>query len=323
MILILSEERDHATNDVIDWLRQRRQPFLRINDSDEIQLHDIRITSSECNLYFSLHNDPKTYSLSDFQSYWYRRGDICLAPPQPGKVNALSERIGQYLQHENGKLREFFLRELDKIPNRIGSILDLKHNKLSNLVAAAECGLLIPDTHVITQRKTLRKLHAPLVSKAIYNNFDVFTPEYHVNSYTSRVQDTDMEADEALFPSLVQGFVRKQLDLRVFYLRKRMWAAAVFSQNDEQTKTDYRRYNDAKPNRMEALQLPAALQKNICRLMDKLEMACGSLDFALTARGEYYFLEVNPVGQFSAMSFACGFNIEKAIADELCKPYIS
>lgn len=321
MILILSEEHDQATNGVIDWLRLWKQPVLRINDSDEIRIREIRLSPSGNQVSFSLNDDTRIHTLSAMQAYWYRRGDVRLKAATVASGLALSEQVSAYLGKETRKLREFFLRELDRIPNRIGSIFDLNNNKLCNLATAAECGLLVPDTHIVTQTARLRPLLVtPKISKAIYNNFDVFAPGYRISSYTSQVAEEDIPAGEALFPSLVQDFIDKQFDVRVFYLRGKTWAAAVFSQNDAQTRTDYRRYNDGRPNRAEAISLPGTLRARINKLMKRLGMACGSLDFALTSDGRFYFLEVNPVGQFSTLSFSCGFNLEKAIATELCKP---
>jgi ATP-GRASP peptide maturase of grasp-with-spasm system len=318
MILILSEESDHATNDVIDWLLHWKKPFVRINDTDVISIVSMFVNHNGNDIRFSVNDSGTVYSLRQFTSYWYRRGDIRLRPVKTKSDHEIGEKINTYFQNENSRLRAFFLKELDKIPNRIGSIFDLNTNKLSNLVTAAECGLMIPHTHIVTQTPDFDRItKTPHISKAIYNNFDVFKPHYTISSYTTLVESNTQLEEQGLFPSLLQQFIDKQFDIRVVYLRKKIWAAAIFSQNDEQTKTDYRKYNDKKPNRIEAIELPTNLKKNIRGFMQKLNMASGSLDFAVTKDNTYYFLEINPVGQFSSISFACGFNIEKAIAEEL------
>ncbi|MEM9261789.1 MAG: grasp-with-spasm system ATP-grasp peptide maturase, partial [Bacteroidota bacterium] len=52
-------------------------------------------------------------------------------------------------------------------------------------------------------------------------------------------------------------------------------------------------------------------------LMRKLELNTGSIDLMVSEEGEYYFLEVNPGGQFSAPSERANFNLEKRVAETL------
>lgn len=51
--------------------------------------------------------------------------------------------------------------------------------------------------------------------------------------------------------------------------------------------------------------------------MKMLKLESGSLDFIVTPDNEYYFLEVNPVGQFNFVSEICNYHIEKHIAKTL------
>jgi hypothetical protein len=45
MLLILSEEKDLTTNEVIDWLFFYNIDFIRINKEDNIIIKEIRLTS--------------------------------------------------------------------------------------------------------------------------------------------------------------------------------------------------------------------------------------------------------------------------------------
>jgi hypothetical protein len=40
----------------------------------------------------------------------------------------------------------------------------------------------------------------------------------------------------------------------------------------------------------------------------------------MTKKGEYVFLEVNPIGQFGMVSAPCNYNLEKKIAQYLINP---
>jgi hypothetical protein len=46
-------------------------------------------------------------------------------------------------------------------------------------------------------------------------------------------------------------------------------------------------------------------------------MNTGSIDLILTPNGEYFFLEINPMGQYDWLSKNCNYYIEKDIAEML------
>lgn len=53
--------------------------------------------------------------------------------------------------------------------------------------------------------------------------------------------------------------------------------------------------------------------------MKRIDLITGSIDIIKSTNGKYYFLEVNPVGQYLAPSFLCNYNLPKIIAEWLIK----
>ena len=51
--------------------------------------------------------------------------------------------------------------------------------------------------------------------------------------------------------------------------------------------------------------------------MDNLKLNSGSIDLVYTKDEDYYFLEVNPVGQFAMVSEPCNYYLEKIVAQKL------
>ncbi|MDO9254630.1 MAG: hypothetical protein Q7U54_03885 [Bacteroidales bacterium] len=51
--------------------------------------------------------------------------------------------------------------------------------------------------------------------------------------------------------------------------------------------------------------------------MKKLKLNMGSIDIIKSIEGKYYFLEINPVGQYDFVSFHCNYNIHMEIAKYL------
>lgn len=110
---------------------------------------------------------------------------------------------------------------------------------------------------------------------------------------------------------------RKKIELRVFYLKGELFSMAIFSQNDINTKLDFRNYNDEKPNRMVPYNLPDAAASKVKLFMQKINLNSGSLDLILTNDNEYVFLEVNPAGQYGMVDVACNYGLDKLIAKYL------
>lgn len=94
---------------------------------------------------------------------------------------------------------------------------------------------------------------------------------------------------------------------------------AIFSQLDTESELDFRDVdvNGAHPNRMVPYQLPNDIGLRIRQLMKRLNLESGSIDMIVDDNDDYYFLEVNPVGQFNFVSEVCNYYIEKDIAFSL------
>lgn len=131
--------------------------------------------------------------------------------------------------------------------------------------------------------------------------------------YTSLVEDV---TKETFFISFFQDMIIKDFDLRIFYLNEQIWSYVIFSQTDEQTMLDFRKKNDKKPNRIVRYKLSSEIELKICELMKELDLNSGSLDFIKSGE-KFFFLEVNPIGQFTNLSFLCNEYLEKEIANYL------
>lgn len=93
---------------------------------------------------------------------------------------------------------------------------------------------------------------------------------------------------------------------------------AILSQSDEKTKIDFRKYNEEKPNRNVPFKLPDDIDQKIKQLFKYLDLNTGSVDLIVDHQENFYFLEINPVGQFGMVSYPCNYFLEKT---SCFKPY--
>ena len=62
--------------------------------------------------------------------------------------------------------------------------------------------------------------------------------------------------------------------------------------------------------------LPDDISNSIIKLMNTLELMFGGVDLAFSD-GQYYFIEVNPTGEWGWLNQYCAIPLEKVIVDEL------
>lgn len=196
-------------------------------------------------------------------------------------------------------------------------------NKLIVLQTAKKNGLNIPDTYVLDNKKDLSNLLSKNKSKEFITKMKTESSMFQFQDtssiiYTNVLNEQFVKSlPERFAPSLIQEKIEKLMEIRTFFLDGKTWSMAIFSQSDDQTKDDYRRYNNKKPNRNTLFKLPKDIDDKLCLVMNGLGLDTGSIDWILTKDNQYYFLEVNPTGQFSNMSMTCNYPLEKIIAQKL------
>ena len=309
MILILSNNKDHSTNDTIDWFNLG---FLRTDNCNFIRnlIFNFNTLDYEIQLF-----DGKW--ISKIITYWYRRDDFVLGINSDRIVNENTQtRLN--LEKEWDKFKDF-LHFYCESKNSIGSYRkEIFQNKLTTLFLVQQIGLKIPPTLVTTQKNNLVAFvqeNGECITKSISNMFKIEKSGFFQTIGTQLVTKAMIDTlDETFFPTLIQKKIEKVFELRVFYLKGLFYPMAIFSQTDERTQLDYRSYNRTKPNRNIPFVLPNDIEVKLQVLMNKLELNTGSIDMMVTSEGEYVFLEVNPTGQFGWVSENCNYYLEEKIA---------
>jgi ATP-GRASP peptide maturase of grasp-with-spasm system len=320
-VLILTNANDYSSSAVIKWLIYLNKSFTRINNGDTLQIKNLKI--NDHNICFYLNG--KYHELKNYSSYWYRRGNFNIQgmPPYSSDDIFLQEKINRHLNRERKAIKNFIHALLDKKRN-INSELKAEVNKLEVLQIAKDIGLVIPETHVISQKKTLNALlnTNKIITKSIQEN-----PSFQYNdgtgnelfySMTESINKTHLKLVGNEFAlSKFQTKIDKALELRVFFLNHTFHAMAIFSQNNPKTSVDFRNYDQHKPNRNTPFLLPKNIEIKLNLLCKKLNLNSGSIDMVIDKKGNYVFLEINPVGQFGMVSSPCNYYLEKKIAKYL------
>lgn len=331
-IIIVSANDDYSAKLVAEWVFHYASlcsmNFRWVNTSrDHITLRKIQLTNLGTELSFSINDERKEYQISDISGIFFRSGSIGLKNVlykrgNSGDLFNVKSRLNNYFMAYHANLKGLFLRLLNE-QNQIGFDNGCFINKLDVLHIARQTGLSIPTSIIATTRKEIeafKELNGDCIIKSLGLNFGVAFEHEECSfiQYTEDLTPKDLSTFPDVFsPTLVQKKIDKLFEIRVFFLKGMFFSSALFSQNNPETVTDYRHYNQEKPTRVVPFSLPNEIEERIKQLMSALQLKTGSLDIIFSTQHEYIFLEVNPGGQYGGNSDRCNYHLDQEIAKQL------
>ena len=313
MHIIITEDNDLPTTKVANLLESLKEKVLLIDVRDEMELLNF-LSRNEMNFRYKDFN----FGLEDIKSVWFRRGRIKVKYSYDESPN--DKNLQRYHFRVKNEIENFVNYAIFTKVRTLGNPFKTDLNKLMVNDLAEKIGFNIPKS-LLTDRiedintfiennkeqKIISKLLIPLHLKENGKKLDFLTHTVDMKKLKSNNFTT----------SFFQSQIEKVYEIRSFFLNGKLYSKAIFSQNDQQTKVDYRNYNLTKPNREVPYNLPNSLRLKIIELMSELSLNTGSIDLIFSKDKKYYFLEVNPIGQFSDLSFSCNYNLENKIVEYL------
>jgi ATP-GRASP peptide maturase of grasp-with-spasm system len=327
MVLIISSDTDISTNHIIEWFLYQKTPFIRINDSTKVFLKELELddnTVDACLILKDFFHNNFEFKLSSITSVWYRRGYINIATNRflSKYLNSKKhKKIYEYLNKEKKQVEELLYHMLAEKRHINTYFDDVEINKSYVLWKASLCGLKIPKNSITSYPEVIKtKLNSwdnMMITKALKYSF-ITIDKKMFSAGTEKITEEYLEdSPRFIFPTLVQNQIDKAFEVRTFYLEGQFYSVAIFSQSNEQTAVDFRNYNYEKPNRTPPFQLPRNIEEKLASLMKLLGYNSGSIDIVVNKKGEFIFLEVNPVGQFHQVSIPGNYYLEEKIAKYL------
>lgn len=321
MILIVSYNIGTA-NVVIDWIVSLGVKYHIINPYlDKIDITEVVLTTDESEIELEFNKTLKT-KLSCYTGVWIWHGHLSFDNCSTGekkKKNKLLRQIDESLIKHHGVLKnylgEFLLNSNCKV---IGDYKIRGLNKLEILLKAKQLGIFIPDSIVVSKKYQVEKYAEKynLITKPYHEISFLTQDKFRYSNYTSEVNGTD-KMESTFFPTLIQEKIKKMFEIRTFFLIDKFYSMAIFSQESQETQTDFRNYNYSNPNRNVPFKLTEEIETKLRQLFKLLNLNSGSVDMIYSHDNKFVFLEINPIGQFGMVSYPCNYHLEKKIAMEL------
>lgn len=309
-VLVLTNRADYSADFVIRELQERGVSHFRLNTED---LPRMRISWSTSDNGLCLATAIGTgFNSSDVDSVWYRRpgkpfGDAAT----PGSEDDLLNR--QWRALIDGLLT---LPNIRWINHPVKN--SLAETKIVQMRLARSLGLKVPRTLISNDSVAIMAWLARLGSEAVVKALDaplLSTSEGEAFVYTT-LAEADLFRDPAAVrsaPVIVQERIAPKTDIRVTVVGNRLFPAEA----RHVTELDWRK--ESHPVEFVATSLPRGVASNCSALVRELGLTFGAIDLLKRDR-EYYFLEVNPNGEWGFLQVA-GFNISSALVEELCLEY--
>jgi ATP-GRASP peptide maturase of grasp-with-spasm system len=325
MVIIISRSLEPSTDKVIDWLYNKKAEFIRINGADLVSPKlPVTLTLSNNGFNFEIEHKKKI-NFSNVTSVWYRRDstyNVEVEALSTISKEAFYNDVLRNLNNEYSAAKKALYACLTLSKKILGNFGKASVNKIEMLAMASKHGIDIPATLITNKKaelKTFVEKNGVVITKAIWESigFSVNngkTVDSFLNFTEVVPEEFLCKLNDIFYYSLFQEKLEKAMDIRTFYLDGSCYSMAIFSQLDNQTKTDFRKYTN---NRNVPYKLPLELEQRIHLLMQAVNLNTGSIDIVKTKSGRFVFLEVNPVGQYDMTSMPCNYQLDKKIAEFL------
>ncbi|MEV6276760.1 hypothetical protein [Nocardia sp. NPDC051832] len=244
--------------------------------------------------------------LDDVRSVWWRR-------PHPAQVPAgLRASDDAFRQAECDGFLQGLLWSIpaawinDPGADRTAS------RKIVQLETARRAGFSVPETLITNDPDEARSFTESRPGAVVYKRTGTGRGEFAETRIITRA-DFGKLAGIRSAPTTFQDYIDADCDLRVVWVDGVEWTVRIDSQAGV-GRVDSRLDTSVEFSRE---QLPASVSKSLATLMGALGLSFGVLDLRLGLDGEYYFLEVNPQGQFAYLEIKTGLPMFRSLANLL------
>lgn len=304
MILVVSHARDGHLPVVIERLGLRgHDPVLLDTDLYPARMA-LRDGPNGCVLTTRTHS----LHLDEVSAVWWRR-------PRPPRISSRSPEIADWAQRQAFAALDSALMAIDANWVNHPRANLIAQDKPANLRLAAAQGLMVPDWCVVNEPERAHEFMATvdaMIVKPVESAFVVGGQSI----WTRRVDDPTWLDRIGPEPYLLQQFIDKSEDVRVIVVGNDVFAVAIESQASPDTAIDFRA-GDVRKLRHRIISLPSVVADALVGLTRSLSLRFAAIDLVADRDGRYWFLELNPNGQWAWLEELTHVPISSAFASQL------
>lgn len=313
-LLILTYEEDPHAKSVCNYLEKREIEYFIVNTDKLIGNYEITFHSES--LIYSISDKSKKINLDEGWNIWNRR---VMDPELPeGFPKDLEDIIFTETERTwEGMLFSHNGTVINKPQSNFAA-----NNKIDQLrfVQNYGKGIIVPETILTNNPEVLQEFYDKYqqICHKLQKAALVQRDNEYLTTYNNLVSDNNMKHSDLIRrnPNLFQRYIDKKYEIRITALKDEVVGIAIHSQDSDQSKIDFRRY-DFENVPYKKVELPQNII-HFCRdLLEHYNLSFGEIDMIYTPNEEYVFLELNPNGQWLWLELKSGYNLTKDIAENL------
>ena len=309
-VLILSSRFDLSCDYVVAKLRRKGASYFRLN-SEDFEHFSIEFVPDSGEVALSNEDLRVRLEPDTLEAIYFRRG-VYPRESHTGKESA-SEQLSR--SHRSTFMRSFMVFESCRWINHPAATYKAEHKALQ-LSTARALGFHIPRTVITNSAAGVRRAAAGAHTVAIKGLDTVLVWEEGLETfgYTSLINTAFVEQSHlSSAPLIAQEALDDKLDLRVTVIGDQVYCASV-THGESSIQGDWRLRKDGAV--FQPYDLPLSVTERCVLLTQSLGLVFGAIDLALQ-RGTYFFLEINPTGEWAWLVDQSNLPIDEAIADAL------
>jgi glutathione synthase/RimK-type ligase-like ATP-grasp enzyme len=311
MILTVSYEGEEHAAGVVGLLREQGREVVQIDLADFPAKSGLTLSwTGEAVSSYRVHSPQGALDLTHARVGWWRRVRPFALDPAIRRPMDVA-----FVQSETSQAVNGMLDALGCVWVNPREADSSAHHKPYQWTVAQQVGLRVPRTLVTSDPNEARTFIEQIgVGKVIFKAFLASIEDWRE---TRLVEASDLDRLELVrySPVIFQEYI-PGVDLRITVVGNSIFTAEIDAQKTRYPVDMRMVVGEAK---VQPIKLPQKLNKQLLALQKRLQLIYGAIDMRRTSDGEYYFLEVNPAGQWLFAEERTGLPITKAMADLLAR----
>lgn len=298
MILILTNKQDPHADDVIRKLSVKGIEVFRLNTEDLLLKYRFNLSIESSGLWHGEITDElgRVLDLSKLRVAWFRKPEFDFLGKTPNSPE-------EYFMVAETRA---FIDTLYSLPNikwiNDPFIANRSKVKFQQLLLANQYGIKAPRTLITICPETAKAFFVECGEEVLVKT--LYSGNVTINDMNQGILSRKIGKDEfyrfyqniSLSPTQLQEYVEKAFELRIIVIHEKVYAVKIDSQAHEETKIDWRLYTELNPHSI--FDLPQHIERFCIDFVKEQGLLYGAMDFIVTPKGDYYFLENNPFGQY-------------------------
>ena len=318
MLLIITNRTDLACDYLSLRLRERNVQFARFNTDLYPQTisFDISLQTTKIDCILRLENDLEIKK-DAITSVYFRQ------PIIPVFDSVANEAEKTFAETELAEMLRSLWRVIpDELWLNHPKNLWLASNKIEQLIVAKIIGFFIPETLVSLTPKSISVFlehNKKVIAKAVKHGFVNSEGKVLLAGTRQLPSDyIDQISSFAAIPMLYQEEITREADYRVVVVGDQIFATAITMMTSTDELVDWRIADiTGVAIEHERKILPADIENQCFSIVRHFGLNYASIDLIKDREGKYYFLELNPNGQWAWIEQLTGYPIRDAIIDRL------